>query len=163
MTAIVYTTNTGSTKRYAEMLGEKTGFPVFDLGNAASVEKDSEIIYLGWVMAGSVQGLEQAREAFGSLKAVCAVGTLPGEKAEADIKEKNNITEPFFFLQGAFDLSKLKGMYKMMMGMMVRMMKSKLKESNDPDSKLILETFEKGMDFVSEDNLAPVLEWLSNS
>ena len=47
MTAIVYTTNTGSTKRYAEMLGEKTGFPVFDLSKAASVEKDSEIIYLG--------------------------------------------------------------------------------------------------------------------
>ena len=42
------------------------------------------------------------------------------------------------------------------------MMKSKLKESNDPDSKKILETFEKGMDFVSEDNLAPILEWLNN-
>ena len=160
MTAIVYTTNTGSTKRYAEMLGEKTGFPVFALADAASVEKGSEIIYLGWVMAGSVQGLEPARETFGSLKAVCAVGTLPGEKAEADIKAKNNITEPFFFLQGAFDLSKLKGMYKMMMGMMVRMMKSKLKESNDPDSKKILETFEAGMDFVSEENLEPVLKWL---
>ena len=113
-------------------------------------------------MAGAVQGLEQAREAFGSLKAVCAVGTLPGEKAEADIKEKNKITEPFFFLNGAFDLSKLKGMYKMMMGMMLRMMKSKLKESNDPDSQLILETFEKGMDFVSEENLTPILEWLNN-
>lgn len=161
MTAIVYTTNTGSTKRYAEMLGEKTGFPVFDLGNCAGVEKGSEILYLGWVMAGSVQGLEQAREAFGSLKAVCAVGTLPGEKAEADIKEKNKITEPFFFLPGAFDLSKLKGMYKMMMGMMVRMMKAKLKESNDPDSKKILETFEAGMDFVSEDHLKPVLDWIA--
>lgn len=161
MTAIVYTTNTGSTKRYAEMLGEKTGFPVFDLGDAASVEKGSEILYLGWVMAGAVQGLEQARSVFGELKAVCAVGTLPGEKAEADIKEKNKITEPFFFLHGAFDLSKLKGMYKMMMGMMVKMMKSKLKDSDDPNSKLILETFEKGMDFVSEENLAPVLEWLA--
>ena len=51
-------------------------------------------------------------------------------------------------------------MYKMMMGMMVRMMKSKLKESNDPDSKKILETFEAGMDFVSEENLEPVLKWL---
>ena len=37
---------------------------------------------------------------------------------------------------------------------------SKLKESNDPDSKKILETFEAGMDFVSEENLEPVLKWL---
>lgn len=34
MDAIVYTSNTGSTKRYAELLSQMTGLPAFALGDA---------------------------------------------------------------------------------------------------------------------------------
>ena len=36
MTAIVYVSNTGSAKTYAEMLGEKTGFDVYSLADSGS-------------------------------------------------------------------------------------------------------------------------------
>ena len=57
MNAIVYTTNTGSAERYARLLAEQTGLPVCSLTEAKkTVSNGAEIIYLGWIMAGSVKG-----------------------------------------------------------------------------------------------------------
>ena len=58
MDAIVYTSNTGTTKEYAVLLGLHTGLPVFPLTDAKKmIAKGSAIIYLGWVMASKIQGL----------------------------------------------------------------------------------------------------------
>ena len=80
MTAIVYVSNTGSAKTYAEMLSEKTGFSAYDFKDCGSVPEGAEVIFIGWVMAGGVQGLKEAREKFGTLKAVIAVGMMKSEK-----------------------------------------------------------------------------------
>ena len=160
MTAIVYVSNTGSAKAYAEMLSEKTGLTAYDFKDCGSVPEDAEIIFIGWIMAGAIQGLKEAREKFGSLKAVAAVGMMKSEKQDIALKEKNEITEPFFSLPGAFDVKKLTGMYKMMMGMVVRMMKSKLKEENDPNAKEIVDKFENGFDMVDEKYLTEILEFI---
>lgn len=157
MALIVYTTNAGSTERYAKMLGEKTGYTVCELSKAGENSND-EVIFLGWVMAGTIQGLSEARKKFGKLKAVIAVGMMPSESSKKEAEEKNSITEPFFYLPGAFNIKKLHGMYKMMMSMMLRMMKGKVKESSDPDDKRARELFENGFDSVKEENLEPVLE-----
>lgn len=48
MDAIVYTSNTGSTKRYAELLSQMTGLPAFALGDAKDkLSANAGIIYLG--------------------------------------------------------------------------------------------------------------------
>ena len=45
--AIVYTTNTGSTAQYAEMLGKMVQLPVFSIFDAErKLESQTEIIYL---------------------------------------------------------------------------------------------------------------------
>ena len=160
MKAIVYVTNTGSTEKYAQMLSEKTGIPAYPFAKSDEVAEDAEVIFMGWVMAGAVQGLAEAREKFGKLYAVCPVGMMKSEKNEADIKAKNNIEEPMFFLPGDFHIDRLKGMYKMMMGMMMKMMKSKVKELEPEKGEKMLELFEKGVDFVSEENLNSIIEWL---
>lgn len=153
---IVYTSNAGSTKRYAEMLSQKLGCEAFELSKATA--NGDDVIYLGWVMAGDIQGLSQAREKFGALKAVAAVGMMPSENSKKETAEKNGITEPFFYLPGEFNIKKLKGMYKMMMGMMLRMMKAKVKDSDDPNDKKALELFENGFDGVKEENLDELVE-----
>ena len=46
--AIVYMSEAGHTKGYAELLGERTDLPVYDLNTAIrKVPKEAEIIYLG--------------------------------------------------------------------------------------------------------------------
>lgn len=159
MVSIVYVSNTGSSKRYAEMLSEKTGYPCYAYANSNEAV-GTKVIFISWVMAGSVQGLSEARVKFGPLKAVVAVGMMKSESQDASLKEKNDISEAFFSLPGAFDMKKLTGMYKMMMGMMVKMVKGKLKESGDPKAKEVVEKFEDGFDLVSEENLSEILEFL---
>lgn len=159
MVSIVYVTNTGSSKRYAEMLSEKTGYPCYALSDSdAAVGTD--VVFISWVMAGAIQGISEARVKFGTLKAVVAVGMMKSESQDASLKEKNDVSETFFSLAGAFDIKKLSGMYKMMMGMMVKMLKAKLKESDEPKAKEMVEKFEDGFDFVSEENLSELLEFL---
>ena len=72
--AIVYTTNTGSAAQYAKMLAKETGLAAYSLDEArGKVPADSEVIYLGWVMAGTVKGYAAAAKRY-IVRAVCAVG-----------------------------------------------------------------------------------------
>ena len=58
MDAIIYTTNTGSTGQYAKQLAQETGLPAYSLAEAKKrVFAGAEVVYLGWIMAGSVKGL----------------------------------------------------------------------------------------------------------
>ncbi len=162
MTVIVYVSNTGSAKQYAEILGEKTGYPVFDFSNASEVPEGAEVIFVAWVMAGTVQGLKEAGDLF-TIKAVCPVGMMKSEKQDAELKAKNAIEEPMFSLLGNFHIENLKGMYKMMMNMMLKMMKSKVKSDDIADGEKVIEALEKGVDCVSEENLGEVLAWLQEN
>lgn len=160
MVSIVYVSNTGSSKKYAEILSEKTGYPCYPLSDCDTAV-GSDIVFIGWVMAGSLQGLSEARTKFGTLKAVVAVGMMKTESQDAALKEKNSISEPFFSLAGAFDIKKLSGMYKMMMSMMLKMIKGKMSESNDPQAKEAVKMFDEGFDMVSEENLGDLIAFLS--
>ena len=87
MNAIIYTTNTGSTERYAKLLAQKTGRTAYSLAEAKKrVFAGAEVIYLGWIMAGSVKGYADAAKRY-RVRAVCAVGmgqagTQNGQRAE---------------------------------------------------------------------------------
>ncbi len=161
MKAIVYCTNTGTSKRYAEMLSAKTGIAAYDIAACGDLAADTEIIFIGWVMAGVIQGLDTVKSKFADIKVVCAVGMMKSEKQDAALKEKNAIEGDFFSLMGAFDMNKLKGMHKMMMGMMLKMMKSKIKETNDPKADEMMKMFDEGFDMVSESELDGVVALLS--
>lgn len=161
MATIIYQTNTGSSKQYAELLSEKLGLPLFPLSKSDEADKDEEIIFIGWVMAGDIQGLSQARQKFSRIICVCPVGLSGGEKSIAEIKSKCSVTEPLFFLPGNFHIDRLTGMYKMMMTMMVKMLKGKLKEKPVADSDKLMTAMETGVDQVSEEKLDEVIAFLS--
>lgn len=87
--AIVYTSNAGHTKAYAEMLGKMTGLPVYDFHGARRLLiADSKIIYLGWLMAGKIKGYSQANKEF-NVKALCGVGMASGESQLSDMRKSN--------------------------------------------------------------------------
>ena len=72
MDAIIYTTNTGSTEQYARLLAQKTGLPACSLEEAKKRDFDrAEVVYLGWIMAGSVKGYAEAAKRY----RVCAMLT----------------------------------------------------------------------------------------
>ncbi len=157
MTTIFYTTNTGTTRRYAERLSEKTGCPCLPLAEWETAETD-DAVFLGWIFGGDIQGLHQMKETGLPLRAVGAVGIMAQDKDA--VREKCCPELPFCFLPGAFDLKNLKGMYKLMAGMIVKMIKGKLKQAPSAEGEKILGFFENGIDLFDEDALAPLVEIL---
>ena len=58
-TLIIYGSQYGSTKRYAERLAEMTGIEAVDYKNAKNINDYDKIIYLGALYAGGVTGLKK--------------------------------------------------------------------------------------------------------
>ena len=155
--AIVYTSNTGYTRAYAEMLGGKLSLPVYSADEAKkSVDKRSEILYLGWLMAGSVKGYAQAAKRY-QILTVCGVGMAPGGAQDESVRKNHKLEIPVFTLQGGYDHQRVKGIYKSMMNMLYRMIKKK--KELTPQDRMMLDNIENGGNYVCEENLAPVLEW----
>ena len=163
--SIVYTSNTGYTAEYARLLGEKTGLPVYSLAEAEQkLAAGNCVIYLGWLMAGKVQGYSDAAKQY-SVEAVCGVGMGSTGSQMEDVRKNNNIPDstPVFTLQGGFDMNKLRGVYKMMMQVMKKTVGKKLADKPDrtPDEEEMLDLLLHGGSRVSEENLAAVMEWIN--
>jgi hypothetical protein len=165
--AIVYTSNTGYTAAYAKLLGEKLSLPVFSLARAKEqVSAGSEIIYLGWIMAGRIKGYKDAAKHY-QLRGVCGVGMGGTGTQLAEVRQKNNLSDdmPLFTLQGGFDRSRLRGIYKFMMGIMAKTAGKALSQKQDRTSEedRMLDMMLHGGNYVSLENLRAVLEWAAAS
>ena len=113
ISGIVYTSNSGYTAQYARLLGAALDLPVTDAKWGADPHPGRAVIYLGWLMAGKVQGYAKAAKEF-DICAVCAVGMGPASQAGAEkVRAKMGIPAevPVFTLQGGFDINKLHGPY----------------------------------------------------
>ena len=163
MNAIIYTTNTGSTELYAELLAQKTGLPVYSLAEAKKrVFAGAEVIYLGWIMAGSVKGYAEAAKRY-RVRAVCGVGMgQTGTQADS-VRKKSAVPAdiPLFTLQGNFDVKKLHGVYRLMMEIMVKTAGKGLAEKKDrtPEEDDMLDMMLHGGERVNAENLSAVLDW----
>lgn len=156
---IVYESKTGFTKKYADMLAAKTGFKAFPVKEISKIDKNEEIIFLGWIKVGKIQGLDKVRKY--KVKAVCGSGT--GRTAEPSTEEviaRNNIASlPFFYLRGGcLPLKQLKSMDRFLMSMFVKMLKGR--KEKDEETEEAITIIENGFDGVKEENLEPVFEWL---
>lgn len=161
--AIVYMSNAGHTRRYAELMGERTGLVVCELKQSKKVlPKGSRIIYMGWLLGGSIKGYKEACARY-DVKAVCAVGMAANGSQMNDIHKMNSIKEgtEVFTLQGGFDNESLHGIYKLMMGFAGKAAKKNLakKKHLSEEDRQMLDMFANGKDSVSVENLAPVLAW----
>ncbi len=163
MKAIVYTSNSGFTRHYAELLSKETQLNVYELDEARrKLDTGSEIIFMGWLMAGGIKGYKTAAKRY-KVRAVCGVGMGRfKESLITELKTRNSITgAEVFYLQGGFDMSRLHGLYKLMMKMMIGVMSRKLREKADKtEEDLEILAMTKGrIDKVDVQNLADVISW----
>ena len=154
MKAIIYTSNTGSIAEYAQLLGNELNLPVHSLQQAKNkVLSGSEIIYLGWIMAGGIKGYKEAAKLY-KVRAVCGIGMGQTGTQLKEVRDKNAIPQriPLFTLQGNFDVKKLHGAYRFMMNVMV-------KTDRTPEEDDMLDMMVNGGKRVSLQNLNAVTEW----
>lgn len=161
--AIVYTSNTGTTREYARLLSETITLPYYSFSEVQDkLKKQTEIIYLGWLMAGTIKGYKEAKKNY-KICAVCGVGMGRTGTQVEEITKKANISEeiPVFTLQGGFDLKKLTGAYKFAMNTMVKVSGKALqkKENKTEEEEEMLDMILHGANKVSINNLKEVLNW----
>ena len=164
MEAIIYTSNTGSTAQYATLLGEELGIPAYSLQEAHKyISTGTEVIYMGWLMAGAVKGYKNAVKKY-KVNAVCAVGMGQTGSQIREVRQKNGIPSkiPVFTLQGGFELKKLHGIYRMMMNVMVKTAGKALEKKTDRtlEEDDMLDMMQHGGNRVKVENLSAVSNWV---
>ncbi len=159
--AIVYTSANGHTARYAAILSEKIGLPAITLEESFdALAKGTAIIYMGWLMAGSVKGYAKAVRRF-DICAVLGVGLCTTGALIDQVRKTARIpnTCPLFTLQGGMDRDKLEGIHAKMIDTLILFMTAKKnKNANDEEMLRLLTT---PGDYVAQENLADVLDWFA--
>ena len=162
--AIVYSSVTGFTAQYAQLLSAKTGLPAYTLAQAQqTLPKGARVLYMSWLMAGTLVDYKKAAAAF-EVAAACSVGlNATPEQAEATKKSmKLRHDLPFFALQGGYRPDKLQGMYKWMMKLVTRVIIKKIEAlpQKGAAEEEMLRVLRNGGSFVKEENLSNVLAFL---
>lgn len=163
MKAIVYTSKNGHTAEYAKILGRQTGLPVYSLKDAEKqIENGTPIIYLGWLMASRVSGLNKAKKKF-KVSAVCAVGLCDTGALLQEVQKANALSEnfPLFTMQGGMDKDKLKGFDKLLINMLTKGLASQ-KERSETDERM-LNLLTHSENFVSEKNTTDFMKWYNTN
>ena len=159
MTAIIYTSQTGSTKRYALMLGEALGLPVYNAQEALPKEKD--IIYLGWIRASKLQGYKTINKKY-NVRMVIGVGMGPNDTQIELLRKKNKISLdiPLYTLQGNIHPERLHGMDKLMMTIAIKGTIKGLSEKEEltPEDQAMLEAMTQNKDYVLKENLTQIIK-----
>ena len=164
--AIVYTSNTGNTGQYAQMLAARTGLPVYSAKDAeTALSQGASVIYMGWIRASVIVGY---REAAARYAIVCVLAVGMGETGGQlpELRRKNGLAEslPLFTMQGGLFPSKLRGMNAFMINFSrrkaIKVLKAEKKRTEAQNAMLIM--LSKGASFVQEKHLQKPLFWLQS-
>lgn len=162
--AIVYSSMTGSTAQYAQMLSEKTGLPAYTLTEAeGKLQSGATVLFMSWLMAGALVDYKKAAARYQVL-AACSVGLNATMEQAAATRKNSKIPDavPLFALQGGYHPQKLKGMYRFMMKLVTKVLIKKISavENKSEEEESMLYTLKHGGSFVKEENLEPIVHFL---
>lgn len=159
-TVIIYGSQYGTTKRYAEYLSEMTGIETVAFKEAKDIDKYDRVIFMGALYAGSVLGLKKTVSKMSPKQelVIVTVGLVDPndpenidyirhsikERIPADLYDKTRILH----LQGAIDYSHLSLKHRMMMAVIHSKLSKMPEEKLNAEAKTILATYGKKEDFV---------------
>lgn len=166
--AIVYKSNMGHTKRYAEMLSDILEVPAVTTRYAfTKLPKGSNIIFMGWVRGRDYMGYNVFIKKH-QIKAACVVGSVEtGDKLLEYVRKKNKINyeTPLFYLRGGYNKEKTKGADRQMAEALIENLAKKKRKYEGIGKQFpiyeaeLLETLIYGGDFVETTRLCEIISW----
>ena len=153
--AVLYHSNSGFTKQYALLFSKNLKVPCYDIKNVPKNLKKEEVIFLGNVFDGIIEGYSKAQKKYNLVFSVAVGLNEPTEKVIKNLKEINKIKEKFYYLKGGFDLSKLSkfkqltvNAYNVMYG----------KKEITKERQEVLKYFKTKITFVSEKKVKSIIK-----
>lgn len=165
---IVYRSDTGFTREYAEMLAKAEKMKVCPLSEAqGKVGPGETVFFMGPLMAGHISGVDQAVKQF-AVKGVCGVGMSPTSQQVLDTLAKANYVPnaPIFYLQGGWAPKKVGWLKRRMVGMATRSMRESLRDKGSrrtPEEDKQLDFLLHGGSFVAFENLETIRAWMKEA
>lgn len=169
-TIVIYNSQTGFTKRYAEWIAEATGADCIELSAAKkrNLSAYEAIIFGGWACAGSISKISwfkgnMDKWADKKLIAFC-VGASPIDNPEVEQSLKQNFKEPelkkvnIFYCPGGLNYEKMPASSRLMMKMFIKMLKAK-KDKTEAEREMI-KMISASYDISDKRYIEPVLECL---
>ena len=174
MKIIIYGTQYGAAKKYAEELSRRIEIPCASYEEINDINIYSTIVYIGSLYAGGVQGMKKtmAKYEVGKDKKliIVTVGLAdPTDKKNTDhikggvkkqlpvgVYEKATVLH----LRGAIDYTKLSFQHKTMMGLLVRKAKNLPEEKKNAEVRAMIETYNQVANFVDFESLSSIIDEL---
>ncbi len=157
---IIYGSQYGTTKRYADRFSEITGIETVSYQESKNIDRYDRIIFMGALYAGSVLGLKKTISKMSPKQelVIVTVGLVDPidpenidyirhsikERIPADLYDETRI----FHLRGAIDYSQLSLKHRMMMAVIHSKLSKMPEEKLNAEAKTILATYGKKEDFV---------------
>lgn len=167
---IIYGSEYGTTKTYAQKFGELTKISVVDYEQLPSLAEYDKVFYFGALYAGGVKGLKKTVKALGKntklIITTVGLADVTDTQNTDSIKKSINRQVPstvlertqIFHLRGGIDYSKLNFAHKTMMSLLYNKTKNLPEEKQTPEVKSMLETYGKQVYFINFELLTPLLE-----
>lgn len=170
-TLVIYTSQTGFTKKYAEWLADEMQADIYELKEAQKKKEEffanyEAIVYAGWCMAGSVVKvkwfLNKAEKWKDKRLAVICVGGSPNDNPDVEVTLKKILSDDqkkyiqTFYCQGGFNYDKMSGPSRFAM----KMFTSALKKQTDEKSKQMAEYISTSYDISDITFIEPVAAYL---
>lgn len=174
---LIYQSKSGYTKRYMEMLSVAVGATMIELSHMKpEILSDYDtVVCAGGVYAGKINGIKKFQSIIDShsfeKSVIVAVGASPSTDRTREKLIKDNMiidssekNEAFFYLQGGFDPKKINFALRTMLGAVSKSIKNKqLKnpETMTQEDVEFLDFFKSENDHTSEENLTPIINYLT--
>ena len=169
---IVYGSNYGTTKQYANELSRRTNMKAISFKKVNQQINDYDnIIYLGALYAGGVLGMSKTLKKLNNISNKKIIIVTVGLSDPTDEVNKNNIInniknqmpKKFFFfvkifhLRGGIDYSKLNFAHKTMMKLLYNAVKNLPKEKLTAEDRAMIETYNKKVNFIDFSSLDEII------
>lgn len=169
-TIVIYNSQTGFTKQYAQWIAEATGADCLELSKAKrkSINEYEAIVFGSWVCAGGIGKIKWFKKnidkwANKKLIAFC-VGASPIDSPQIEQLIKNNFDDSqmkkvsVFYCQGGLNYDKMHAGSRLMMKMLLKSLNSK-KEKTKEDEDMI-KMISSSYDISDRKYVEPILECL---
>ena len=163
MKVIIYGSQYGTTKKYAEELGRRTNIEVKNYEDIEDINLYDTIIYFGALYAGGVMGMKKTFSKYASSADKNVIIVTVGLADPLDLENTTTIKKGMekqlskdlfehahiFHLRGGIDYSCLGFKHKTMMAMLYKKATGLPEEKKTAEVKAMIETYNQKVDFIN--------------
>ena len=149
---VVYSSQSGSTERFAKIIAGRLGIEAFSLGS----QPDDDMVYMGWLKGNTIAGIKKVDIS----KVVAVVSTCVKPDSILDvpaIRKANGISCDLFFLRGWIRRECLTFGDKMVFAIVGLILRLK---GLDEGTRALCDAMKNGGDFIDDSELEPVIAHL---